>query len=449
MTIEREFASALESLSGGTLKGHRYLLGVSGGIDSMCMAELFLRCALRPDFALAHVNFSLRGEESDGDMASVLSWGERNGIKVYTRIFDTKAYAAEHSLSTQMAARNLRYGFFSELMRAEGFDLLSIAHNLDDSIETIFLNIARGTGLKGLSGIPVRNGHIIRPLLGVSRAQIREYVERNGISYRDDHTNFESHYARNRVRNIIFPEFRKINPSFLDTVRRDSEYFRQASEIMDDLQKDVSDRVCRRDGDVLLIDAAGLTANRHYGYWLYMILRDYGFNSTQVSDIERCLRTGQPGKLFRSGSHELVLAKDSLKVYPLQEEEDTEFLIEGPGVYNFKGTRFRIDFFPKPADFNPVSDGNSLYFAADRLLMPLLCRGWKPADRFRPFGMRQGSKKLSDFFTDLKLDRVRKLSQPVILDAAGHIVCLPGLRIDDRYRIKAPTTAVAGAFIIR
>ena len=215
------------------------------------------------------------------------------------------------------------------------------------------------------------------------------------------------------------------------------------------MQKDVSDRVCRRDGDVLLIDAAGLTANRHYGYWLYMILRDYGFNSTQVSDIERCLRSGQPGKLFRSGSHELVLAKDSLKVYPLQEEEDTEFLIEGPGVYNFKGTRFRIDFFPKPADFNPVSDSSSLYFAADRLRMPLLCRGWKPADRFRPFGMRQGSKKLSDFFTDLKLDRVRKLSQPVILDAAGHIVCLPGLRIDDRYRIKTPTASVAAALILR
>ena len=418
MTIEREFASALESLSGGAVGGRRYLLGVSGGIDSMCMAELFLRCELRPDFALAHVNFSLRGEESDGDMRSVQAWGERNGVKVYTRVFDTKTYAAEHSLSTQMAARELRYGFFSELMDSDGFDFLSIAHNLDDSIETIFLNIARGTGLKGLSGIPVRNGRIIRPLLGVSRAQIREYVERNSISYRDDHTNFESHYARNRVRNIIFPEFRKINP-------------------------------CRRDGDVLLIDAAGLTANRHYGYWLYMILRDYGFNSTQVSDIERCLRSGQPGKLFRSGSHELVMARDSLKVYPLQEEEDTEFLIEGPGVYNFKGTRFRIDFFPKPADFNPVSDSSSLYFAADRLRMPMLCRGWKPADRFRPFGMRQGSKKLSDFFTDLKLDRVRKLSQPVILDAAGHIVCLPGLRIDDRYRIKAPTTAVAGAIILR
>lgn len=448
MDIEREFSSALLSLSGGDTSSHRYLLGVSGGIDSICMAELFLRSDLKLDFALAHVNFSLRGEESDGDMASVQAWGRRNGIKVYTRIFDTKLYAAEHSLSTQMAARDLRYGFFSELMRAEGFDLLSIAHNLDDSIETIFLNIARGTGLRGLSGIPVRNGHIIRPLLGVSRAQIREYVERNGISYRDDRTNFESHYARNRVRNIIFPEFRKINPSFLNTVRRDSEYFRQASEIMEDLQKDISSRICRREGDMMRIDTAELLRNRHCGYWLYMILRDYGFNSTQVSDMEKCLRSGQPGRLFRSGSHELVLAKDSLRVYPLTEEEDAEFLIEGPGVYDYKGVRFRVDFFPRPADFSPVSDGSVLYFAADRLQMPLLCRGWRPADRFRPFGMRQGSRKLSDFFTDLKLDRVRRLSQPVILDAAGHIVCLPGLRIDDRYKIKAPTTVVAGASII-
>ncbi|HIZ87923.1 MAG TPA: tRNA lysidine(34) synthetase TilS [Candidatus Coprenecus pullistercoris] len=448
MTLEQEFRSALLALSGGSIQGRRYLLGVSGGIDSMCMAELFLRCVPKSDFALAHVNFSLRGEESDGDMASVRAWGESNGVKVYVRTFDTKAYAAGHSLSTQMAARELRYGFFAELMEQCGYDMLAVAHNLDDSIETVFLNMVRGTGLKGLSGIPVRNGHIIRPLLDVPRARIRQFVEANGISYRDDHTNFESHYARNRVRNIIFPEFRKINPSFLSTVRRDSEYFRQASEIMEELLKDISQRVCRKDGDILLIDTAELVRNRHYGYWLYMILRDYGFNGTQVSDIERCLRSGQPGKLFRSGSRELVLTNDCLKVYPLQDEEDVEFLIEGPGEYDFKGTVFRMDFFPRPDDFNPVSDGSALYFSADGLQMPLRCRGWRQADRFRPFGMRQGSKKLSDFFTDLKIDRVRRLSQPVLTDAQGHIVCLPGLRIDDRYRIKAPTTVVGGAFIL-
>lgn len=448
MDIEKEFDAALQDLSDGNAARSRYLLGVSGGIDSMCMAELFLRSSLRPEFAIAHVNFSLRGEESDGDMDSVLEWGRRNGIHVYVRTFDTKAYAAEKSISTQMAARELRYGFFSEIMEKDGFDYLSIAHNLDDTIETIFLNIARGTGLRGLSGIPVRNGKIIRPLLGISRAAITEYVGSSGIAYRNDHTNFESHYARNRIRNIIFPEFKKINPSFLETVHRDSEYFRQASEIVDDLFEEISGKVCRHEGDAVIIDTNALMRWRHYGYWLYMLLRDYGFNSNQVSDMERCLVSGQPGRLFRSGSHELVFARDSIRVYPLREEEDAEFIIDGPGLYNYKGTRFRIEFFPKPDGFNPVSDGRSLFFSADRLRMPLFCRGWKPADRFRPFGMKQGSKKLSDFFTDLKLDRVQKLSQPVILDASGHIVCLPGLRIDDRYKIKAPTSSVAGAFIV-
>lgn len=449
MRIEQTFDAALLALSDGKVEGHRYLLGVSGGIDSMCMAELFLRSALSPSFAVAHVNFSLRGNESDGDMLSVQEWGRRNGIQVYTRTFDTKTYASEHSLSTQMAARELRYGFFSELMDENGFDFLSIAHNLDDSIETIFLNIARGTGLRGLAGIPVRNGRILRPLMEVSRAEIREYVEATGISYRDDHTNFESHYARNRIRNIIFPEFRKINPSFLNTVRRDSEYFREASAIVEEVYETVRSKVCSVPGDGFLnIDTAALQQEGHCGYWLYLMLRPYGFSSGQVSDIVRCLTSGQSGKVFRSGTHEAVTGRDRLKVCPLQQEEETQVLIDRPGVYSYKNMRIRIDFFPRPVAFNPVSDGSVLYFAADTLRMPLTCRGWMPADRFRPFGMKRGSKKLSDFFTDLKLDRLQKLSQPVIVDAAGQIVCLPGLRIDDRFKIKAPTTVVGGASIL-
>ena len=448
MDIIREFNSALAGLSDGRVEGRRYLLGVSGGIDSMCMAALFLRSELHPQFAVAHVNFSLRGEESDGDMASVEEWGRIHGVRVFTRTFDTKAYASENSVSTQMAARELRYGFFKELMDSEGFDFLSIAHNLDDSIETIFLNIARGTGLRGLAGIPVRNGRIIRPLLGVSRAQIRAYVAEEGVSYRDDHTNFESHYARNRVRNIIFPEFRKINPSFLNTVRRDSEYFREASQIIDGVYEGVRSRTCAQDEGVLLIDTRALLTEGHCGYWLNRMLREYGFNSGQVADIVRCMDSGQNGRVFRSGSHELLYGTERMKVYPLMREEEGELCIDRPGVYNFKGLRFRIDFFPKPAAFSPVSDGSVLYFAADGLNMPLLCRGWRPADRFRPFGMRRGSKKLSDFFTDLKLDRIQKQAQPVLLDADGSIVCLPGLRIDDRFKIKTPTTVVAGVSIL-
>ena len=438
MRIEQEFSSALLSLSGGSVDGHRYLLGVSGGIDSMCMAELFLHSDLHPQFALAHVNFSLRGSESDGDMASVEEWGRRNGVPVYTRIFDTKAYSAEKSISTQMAARELRYGFFADLMDAEGFDFLSIAHNLDDSIETIFLNIARGTGLRGLAGIPVRNGRIIRPLLGASRSQIREYVETRGVLYRDDHTNFESHYARNRVRNIIFPEFRKINPSFLALMEGETLPFGDFAELAYGTRSPEA-----------YYSAWMLLQEGHCGYWLNRMLRDYGFNSGQIADIGRCMESGQSGRVFRTGTHELLFGTERMRVYPLRQEEETEFCIDRPGVYTFKGVRFRLDFFPRPAGFSPVpQDSSVLYFAADDLKMPLLCRSWRPADRFRPFGMRRGAKKLSDFFTDLKLDRVQKMAQPILLDADGQIVCLPGLRIDDRFRIKAPTTVVAGASII-
>ncbi|HIZ85071.1 MAG TPA: tRNA lysidine(34) synthetase TilS [Candidatus Coprenecus stercoravium] len=443
MTVDKEFDAALLSLSGGSVTGHRYLLGVSGGIDSMCMAGLFLRSGLRPEFAIAHVNFSLRGEESDGDMALVQDWGRRNGVRVYTRTFDTHAYAAGHSISTQMAARELRYGFFAELMREEGFDLLSIAHNLDDSIETIFLNIARGTGLRGLSGIPVRNGNIIRPLMSVSRARIREFVEQAGIVYRDDHTNFESHYARNKVRNIIFPEFRKINPSFLNTVRRDSEYFREASEIVDEVYASVCSRTCAVSGDgVMTVDTAALQREGHCGYWLYRMLRKYGFSGGQVSDMERCIVSGQSGRVFRSGTHEAVFGHERMRVYPLRQDEEAETVMDGPGVYDYMDAVVKLEFFPRPETFSPVTDGSVLYFTADGLRMPLVCRNWRPADRFRPFGMKKGSKKLSDFFTDLKLDRVQKRLQPVIEDEAGQIVCLPGLRIDDRFRITASTSVV-------
>lgn len=187
----------------------------------------------------------------------------------------------------------------------------------------------------------------------------------------------------------------------------------------------------------------------HCDYWLNRMLRDYGFNSGQIADIGRCMESGQSGRVFRTGTHELLFGTERMRVYPLRQEEETEFCIDRPGVYTFKGVRFRLDFFPRPAGFSPVpQDSSVLYFAADDLKMPLLCRSWRPADRFRPFGMRRGSKKLSDFFTDLKLDRVQKMAQPILLDADGQIVCLPGLRIDDRFRIKAPTTVVAGASII-
>lgn len=438
MSIQEIFNESLTSLAGETA-GKKFLLAVSGGIDSVCMAELFYRSSLKPVFSIAHVNFSLRGEESDGDMASVIKWGEEKGIKVYTRTYDTAAYAQEHSLSTQMAARELRYGFFRELVSEYNFDYIAVAHNQNDSVETVFLNMTRGTGIKGLSGIPVKNGNIIRPLLSVPRSMIAEFIRETGVPYRDDRTNFESHYYRNRIRNIIFPEFEKINPSFLNTVSRNTVYISQAAEILEETASGIKMKVCRTEGSDTVIDIAGLMEEKHYGYWLHSILSGYGFGSGQTKEIERCLISGQTGRIFRSGTSELVFGSDRIRIRELGDEEETEFLIEGPGTYCFKNRTFRISFNVFSKGFCPMTDGKVLYMDAERIKWPLTCRSWKPADRFRPFGMQRGSKKLADFFKDLKIDRIERQSCPVLISADAEIICLPGLRIDDRHKIKTST----------
>lgn len=470
MRIETIFDTALEKLSGGCIKGKKYLLAVSGGIDSMSMASLFLHSRLKPEFSIAHVNFSLRPGDCDEDMRLVQEWGAAHGIKVYTATFDTHAYAEERSVSTQMAARELRYDFFRKIMQEDGFDFLSVAHNLDDSIETVFLNMSRGTGLRGLSGIQVRNGNIIRPLLEVTRAEIAEYVQAKGISYRDDKTNFESHYARNRIRNLIFPEFKKINPSFLATVQRNAGYIAQASDVLDELFAEVFSLSCRRNGDTLLINLSALRSKGHLEYWLFRILAEYGFSGGQIPEMVRCMEddSDPTGKTFASGTHELLFNRGYIKVYPSGNGEEVSFLIDSPGEYCFRGTRFSVEFFPRTEDFDPkaisemgqkpqLSVGKSnplkgsglsgnraatLFLSGDQVKLPITCRGWQAADRFRPFGMKAGSKKLSDLFTDLKLDRRAKSAQPVLTSADGDIVCLPGLRIADTCRITPSTSIV-------
>lgn len=443
--ILSEFDRNLTSFLPDGVEGKRFLLAVSGGIDSMCMASLFLASALKPEFGIATVNFNLRPGDCDLDQDLVRRWAAEHSIPFHTIGFDTKEYAHQHSISTQMAARDLRYGWFYKLLEEHHYDYIAIAHNLDDSAETLLLNLLRGTGVSGLAGIRGQNGKIIRPLITVPRGEIARYVEENNIPYRDDKSNFESHYSRNRVRNVIFPEFKKINPSFLTTLSRNSLHFVQAEGVLDEFLELKRGELYREEGDLLLIDIAALSREKNRGYWLYRLLDDKGFNESQLLDIEEAL-SGQSGKMFSSVTHEMVVDRDYLKVYPLKGYDNEEFHIEAPGIYEFAGTRFELSLFEKGESFNPLSEDGTLYFDADSITFPLVCRGWRAADRFRPFGMT-GFKKLSDFFKDIKMDRVRKDMQPLICDGEN-IVCLPGLRIDDRYKIKTSTRMVAEVKIL-
>lgn len=444
--ILSEFDRNLTSFLPDGVEGKRFLLAVSGGIDSMCMASLFLASSLRPEFGIATVNFNLRPGDCDLDQELVRNWAAERNIPFHTIGFNTKEYAHQHSISTQMAARDLRYGWFYKLLDEHHYDYIAIAHNLDDSAETLLLNLLRGTGVSGLAGIRGQNGKIIRPLITIQRESIAKYVEQNSVPYRDDKSNFESHYSRNRVRNVIFPEFRKINPSFLSTLSRNSLHFLQAEGVLDEFLELKRGELYREEGDLLLIDIAALSREKNGGYWLYRLLGEKGFNESQLLDIEESL-SGQSGKMFSSATHEMVVDRDYLKVYPINVLDKAEFHIGGAGVYNFAGVSFRISFFEKGESFNPLSEDGTLYFDADSIRLPMVCRGWRPADRFRPFGMT-GFKKLSDFFKDVKLDRVQKDMQPLICDGEN-IVCLPGLRIDDRYKIKTSTTLVAEVKILK
>lgn len=433
--LSKKFDKALSDLSAsGEVTSHKYLLGVSGGIDSITMAELFFRSPLKPSFAIAHVNFSLRAESSDADAEFVREWSADRGIKAHFLKVDTKEYAHAHNQSTQMAAREIRYNWFEKLCSEFGYDYICIAHNRDDVVETILLNLTRGTGIKGIGGIPATNGKIIRPLLNFSRQEIEEYAALNRYGHRDDHTNFESHYARNRIRNIIIPEFRKINPSFSSTMKHNGEIFAQAAEVLENLYLQKRELFCREDKyGTLHIDTAALAKEGNVEYWLYMILRDFKFNSSQIADIEEAIGE-EPGRLFQSEKHTLATTATSLVMLPTSELHPVPIEITGCGRYSFGGREFELELFEDKGYLQYLNKNGIHCIDATETIFPITCRSWKNGDRFFPFGMK-GSKKISDFYKDLKIDCLNRDRIPVLC-SKGDIISIVGLRSDERFRVR-------------
>ena len=321
----------------------RYLLAVSGGMDSMCMLDLFSKAVPAEDYAVAHCNFSLRGEESDGDQALVMGHAEKLGTEVFVQRFDTELYARENGVSIEMAARELRYSWFAELCAEHCFDVVAVAHNANDNAETLMLNLLRGTGLNGLHGmaeitetgadlrspeapssssaipsVSEKTVTVFRPLIEFTRKQIEGYVLANRVPYRHDSSNFESDYKRNRIRNEVFPVFEKINPSFVRTLNREIGYFAEAGDIVEQWCSSQMPKVTSYVDGNLHIDTAALQSVRNWRYLLYHILSPYNFNQQTLASIESLLTSSRtiPGKRFESPAHSLLTARNCLIVRP-------------------------------------------------------------------------------------------------------------------------------------
>lgn len=305
------------------------LLAVSGGIDSICLASLFLNSSAGRRFAVAHCNFHLRGEDSDSDEALVAAWCGRNGVRYHKADFDTEQYASAHSVSIEMAARELRYDWFASLCKDNGYYGVAVAHNANDNAETLILNLLRGTGLRGITGmqvetvVPVTRDELsgvrlLRPMLSFSREQIEEYVAANSLEYHDDRTNAETVYKRNRIRHLVFPVFESLNPSFLTTFAREMNAFSEVQEIADDYFLSVCDGVCEPAGkdELLRVNAVRLSYLKHYKYVLYRLLEVYGFRDRLLEPVVRLLESGKTfsGKVFEAPGYELITAGECLIV---------------------------------------------------------------------------------------------------------------------------------------
>lgn len=410
------------------------LLAISGGIDSICMGALFLAAGRK--FSIAHCNFHLRGAESDYDEQLVRKWADSHGIKIHVAEFDTLQYASEHSVSIEMAARELRYDWFAGLCIENDYYAVSVAHNANDNAETLMLNLLRGTGLKGLSGmkdvseVPVtrdelKDVRLIRPLLSFTRNEIVEFVSSEELEYHDDHTNAETIYKRNRIRHKVFPVFESLNPSFLQTFGREMRIFSQENAIADEYFESVKSRVNVEpvSGECLRVDLDRLSHEKHIEYILYRLLEQYGFKGKLLDPIIRLVTEDgctMSGKTFESPGYKIRTASGRLSVVPAMDIVENIGCITVDRNFSYEFDGVKLDISIEKVQGNPIKTAIRLaslgVIAADAstLTYPFVIRRWRSGDWMRPIGVH-GRKKLSDMFVDLKVGTDDKLRAIVVI----------------------------------
>ncbi|MBE0647628.1 MAG: tRNA lysidine(34) synthetase TilS [Bacteroidales bacterium] len=416
----------------------RVLLAVSGGVDSMVMAELFSQAGFR--FGIAHCNFQLRGSESDDDERFVQSIADQYDVPFYFTKFCTTAFADLRKISIQMAARELRYAWFEEVRHQDGFDLIATAHHKDDQVETFFINLLRGTGIAGLHGIPLRNGKVIRPLLFTSREQIVSFADEKNISFREDSSNNSLHYTRNIIRHQLIPMLQSIDPDYSSQVTATIERIQGIEAVLKPIVETCRKKVIQREDSKWVVEISELRKLKPLKAWMHELFSPFGFNEPTIQQIIESFDK-ESGKTFYSSDYRIIKDRSQLIITVQGNEtpdETHESLVidEATMTVDFP-IRLSFQSVTRKND-DPISpDKNRATLDREKLAFPLTLRRWEPGDFFRPFGMNK-RKKLSDFFIDEKIPIPDKESC-WLLCSAGQIVWVIGHRIDHRFRVTNHT----------
>jgi tRNA(Ile)-lysidine synthase len=418
-------------------RDEKILVAVSGGIDSVVLLQMLLK--MEVNCAIAHCNFHLRGDESDGDFEFVKNLAKQYNLPFYSKDFDTKAYAESNKLSIEMAARELRYEWFNQILELENYQYIAVGHHADDVAETVLINLIRGTGIHGLTGIKSKLGKIIRPLLPFTRKELEEFAESEGLHYREDSTNRETDFVRNKIRHQVIPVLEQINPAIRKTMSENVQRFKEVEQIYNDVIEENRLHLVFQRENQLLISIARLQELPSPSSHLFEILSPYGFHHRDVRMIAKSLDSIS-GKRFFSSTHQILRDRKYLILSELEENDANEYLLEEKsGLIEFP-IEMEASFIDRTPNFKFPTNPEIACLDASKLKFPLKLRKWQKGDSFRPIGMK-GNKKISDFFIDQKFSLQDK-ENTWLLISGDRIAWVVGHRLDDRFKITQETTKI-------